>query len=88
MQKKGLEYDQPYHILEVCNPEAAQRVLSQNQLVGYVLPCKVAIYKDNEKTKIGMPKPTELMQMIEDETIEKIAQDIEKRLIACINKAI
>ncbi|MGY0692769.1 hypothetical protein ACW2QC_08250 [Virgibacillus sp. FSP13] len=39
------------------------------------------VSQDNGKTKICMPKPTALMQMIEDEAIEKIAQNIEKRLI-------
>ncbi|RID82800.1 DUF302 domain-containing protein [Mesobacillus zeae] len=44
-------------------------------LVGYFLPCKIVVYEDNGKTKIGMPKPTVLMAML----------DIEKRLIGCID---
>ncbi|WP_229683126.1 DUF302 domain-containing protein [Virgibacillus oceani] len=55
---------------------------------GYVLPCKIAVYKDNGKTIIGTQKPTALMQMIEYEAIEKIAQDIVNRLIACMDQAI
>ena len=38
LQKKGCEFNQPYRVLEVCNPEEANRVLSQNQLVGYFQP--------------------------------------------------
>lgn len=38
LQDKGLEFDQSFRVLEVCNPFDAQRVLQQNQLVGYFLP--------------------------------------------------
>ncbi|WP_106497988.1 DUF302 domain-containing protein [Lentibacillus sp. Marseille-P4043] len=88
LQKKGFDFEQPYHVLEVCNPQAANHILSQNQLVGYFLPCKIVVYQDNGKTKIGMPRPTALIQMVEDESIVEFAQDIEKRLKACIEKSI
>lgn len=88
LQEKGLDFNQPFRVLEVCNPVEAQRVLSQNQLVGYFLPCKIVVYEDAGKTKIGMPKPTALIQLAEDESITKLARDIENRLMACIDKSI
>lgn len=90
LQEKGLDFNQPYRVLEVCNPHEAERVLSQNQLVGYFLPCKIVVYEDIDsgKTKIGMPKPTALMHMAEDESLTELASDIEKRLMSCINKSV
>lgn len=88
LQEKGFDFDQPYHVLEVCNPQEANRILSENPLVGYFLPCKIVVYRDADKTKIGMPKPTALLQMVEDDTITEFAKDIENRLIACIDKSI
>ncbi|MFZ3579784.1 DUF302 domain-containing protein [Virgibacillus sp. DJP39] len=88
LQTKGFDFDQPYHVLEVCNPKEAQRVLSQNQLVGYFLPCKIVVYEDAGKTKIGMPKPTTLIQMVNDDSIKQLAEDIENRLVTCIDKSI
>lgn len=88
LQKKGFDFDQPYRVLEVCNPEEAQRVLSKNKQVGYFLPCKIVIYQDGNKTKIGMPKPTALIQMVEDDSITGFAEDIEQRLVSCIDKSI
>ncbi|ARP43103.1 hypothetical protein GTHT12_01568 [Geobacillus thermodenitrificans] len=73
-------------ILEVCNPQEAARVLSENLLVGYFLPCKIVVYVENGVTKIGMPKPTMLVGMVSEPTLEKLAADIEKRLIACIDR--
>lgn len=53
LQEKGLEFDEPYIILEVCNPFEAKRVLMDSY----------------------------------DQLLE-IAQDVEKRLIACLDKSI
>lgn len=36
--------------------------------------------------KIGMPKPTMLISMMNNEQLEHLAEDIEKRLISCINE--
>ncbi|MRG85738.1 DUF302 domain-containing protein [Salinibacillus xinjiangensis] len=90
LQNKGFEFDQPYLVLEVCNPKEAQRVLTEDQLVGYFLPCKIVVYEDREtkNTKIGLPKPTALIEMVNDESLKEFAADIEKRLIACIDKSI
>lgn len=88
LQEKGLEFNQQYRVLEVCNPHEAQRVLLENQLVGYFLPCKIVVYEDNGKTMIGMPKPSSLISMLEDDTIKELAIDIEKRLITCIDRSI
>ena len=89
LQEKGLDFDQSYRVLEVCNPHEAQRVLTQNQMVGYFLPCKIVVYDDGDggKTKIGIPRPSALIEMVKDESIKELAIDIEHRLITCIDKS-
>ncbi len=84
LQEKGLDFPIPFVILEVCNPQEAARVLSENLLAGYFLPCKIVVYSENETTKIGMPKPTMLISMINHEELKNLAEDIENRLISCI----
>ncbi|MVO98769.1 DUF302 domain-containing protein [Paenibacillus lutrae] len=88
LSEKGVDFDQPYHILEVCNPVEAKRVLSQNSLVGYFLPCKIAVYEEEGTTRIGMPRPTALIGLIENEEMLGVAKDIENRLIAVIDKSL
>lgn len=90
LQKKGFDFEQPYKVMEVCNPKEANNVLTENQLVGYFLPCKVVVYQDVEtkKTKIGLPKPTALIEMVNGESLKSFAADIENRLITCIDKSI
>ena len=89
LESKGLDYEKPFMILEVCNPKEAQKVLTANQKVGYMLPCKMVVYEDDQdgKTKIGMPKPTELINMVGDDSINDIAKDIENRLIEAIEQS-
>lgn len=88
LQKKGFAFDQPYQVLEVCNPKEAKNILSQNKLVGYFLPCKIVVYEDAGKTKIGMPKPTVLIEMVNDGELKEFAASIENRLIDCIDKSV
>ncbi|MED4599722.1 DUF302 domain-containing protein [Paenibacillus validus] len=86
LHEKGVDFDNTYHILEVCNPNEAKRVLSENALVGYFLPCKLAVYEESGSTRIGLPKPTALIGLVENDELMAIASDIEKRLIACVEK--
>ncbi|ODA17431.1 hypothetical protein A5N86_09965 [Geobacillus thermoleovorans] len=86
LQEKGLDFSTPMVILEVCNPKEAARVLNENLLVGYFLPCKLVVYQENGTTKIGMPKPTMLVGMVNEPALKEIAEDIEKRLVACIDQ--
>lgn len=87
LDEKGVDFERDYHILEVCNPEEAKRVLTESPLVGYFLPCKIVIYEENGNTSIGMPKPTELIDLLGNEKLMEIADDIEKRLISCVDQS-
>ncbi|MFC6038102.1 DUF302 domain-containing protein [Paenisporosarcina macmurdoensis] len=88
LQEKGLEFEKEFKVLEVCNPLEAQKVLNENEMAGYFLPCKIVVYEKNGKTNIGMPKPTSLISMLNDDKMEQFAKDIEDRLIVCINKSV
>ncbi|WP_079529974.1 DUF302 domain-containing protein [Halobacillus hunanensis] len=87
LKRKGFDYNQNYRVLEVCNPEAAKEVLTQNFMVGYFLPCKIVVYEEQGKTKIGMPKPTTLIELTGDESLKAFAEDIESKLVVCMDKA-
>lgn len=88
LQSKGLDFQSDFKVLEVCNPHEAHRVISENLLAGYFLPCKIVVYNEHGETKIGMPRPTSLITMMNNEKIQSLAMDIEKRLITCIDKSV
>ncbi|WP_028784572.1 DUF302 domain-containing protein [Thalassobacillus devorans] len=88
LQEKGMGFNTPYKVLEVCNPKEADRVLQENKMVGYFLPCKIVVYEDEGKVKVGMPKPTTLIGLADDKKLAEIATDVEQRLQTSIEKAI
>ncbi|MCA0985927.1 DUF302 domain-containing protein [Guptibacillus algicola] len=87
LQEKGMDFNTPYRVLEVCNPKEADRVLKEDKLVGYFLPCKIVVYEDKGLTKIGMPRPTTLLDLTGDDQLKGIGLDIEDRLISCIENS-
>ncbi|PLR83674.1 DUF302 domain-containing protein [Bacillus sp. V33-4] len=88
LQEKGVDsYTKPYWVLEVCNPHEAGRVLNINELVGYFLPCKITVYESQGKTKIGLPKPTSLVSMLNNDELKEIAMDIENTLIRVLEES-
>ena len=88
LQEKGMDFNTPYTVLEVCNPKEAQHILSENLLAGYFLPCKIVVYEDDHVIKVGMPKPSSLIEMLQNDDMKAFALDIEKRLIGCIDRSI
>ncbi|WP_214823767.1 DUF302 domain-containing protein [Exiguobacterium algae] len=87
LEKKGQAIDQEYRILEVCNPKAAKEVLSHQLEAGYFLPCKIAVFSKDGQTHIGMPRPTKLISLIEDESLQAIASDVEASLHRAIDSS-
>lgn len=64
LAEKGVQYDGDFRILEICNPHDAKRALETDPTVGYFLPCKIVLYRRGERTVVGMPKPTFLMNAL------------------------
>ncbi|MGS2778282.1 DUF302 domain-containing protein [Robertmurraya sp. GLU-23] len=87
LQEKGLEFEKEFKVLEVCNPIEAQGILLENEMAGYFLPCKIVVYEKDGKTNIGMPRPTSLISLLNDEKLKFLAKDIENRLITCIDNS-
>jgi uncharacterized protein (DUF302 family) len=87
MHEKGLQFHEDFHVLEVCNPHQAKRVLEENLEVGFFLPCKLAVYTQEGQTYIGMPKPTELMALMGNEALKSVAEEVESVLVQAIEGA-
>lgn len=87
LKEKGVEYEGPFRILEVCNPLRAKGALEANVRAGYFLPCKVVVYVEDGKTKIGMPRPTVLIGLLGDESLRQVAEEVEADLAAAMDAA-
>lgn len=86
LKEKGLDFDTNFRVLEVCNPNKAKEVLEQNIEVGYFLPCKMVVYEKDGSTYIGMLKPTQLINMVGDESLVNVAKEIEEIMKKAIDE--
>lgn len=85
LKEKGLDFENNFKIFEVCNPKKAKEILEKNIEVGYFLPCKMVIYEKDGSVKIGMLKPTDLINMTGDKDLTNVAIEVENELKAAID---
>ena len=85
-QKKGIEFDKKYKLLEVCNPIAAKQVLESNPDLGLLLPCTIAVYEKNGENYVSLAKPTSLLSMSSNTQLTNLGKEIESKLIQVIEK--
>jgi uncharacterized protein (DUF302 family) len=83
--KKKLDIDfDKYIILGACNPSMAHKALLIEQDIGLMLPCNVIVYEKDGKVFVSGIKPTVAMQMIDNDSLKKLAYEVETKL----NKAV
>ncbi|HWT82999.1 MAG TPA: DUF302 domain-containing protein [Candidatus Acidoferrum sp.] len=88
LKEKGVDFPNACKIFEVCNPQRATQVLSQNMTVNLALPCRISVYQEGGRTKIGMIKPTALLAIFPGaEGLKPIAEEVERETIKMIEEA-
>ena len=88
LDEKGLDFQQNFQVLEVCNPKQAKEVLDRHIEVGYFLPCKMVVYEKENSVIMGMMLPTSMIGMSGKEELLSIAQQVETVLKKALNEAI
>jgi len=85
---RRFELEDDFVVLEVCNPKQAKDVLDYNINIGYVLPCKMVVRRENNKTYIGMLRPEVLIGLFESPELKSVAQKVEESLRNSIEASI
>lgn len=85
---KGVPFENKVQVFEVCNPQKAHAVLSEDMSLNMALPCRISVWQENGKVKIGTLKPTALISALNDSPkLQTEAQEVERSLIAIIDEA-
>jgi uncharacterized protein (DUF302 family) len=80
LRGKGIAFAENCKVFEVCNPGQAGKVLSTDIRLNMALPCRISVYTEQGKTKIGMIKPVPMLAALsQDPTLVKVAQEVEAR---------
>ena len=87
LRAKGLPFDRKFYVYEVCNPVAAKKVLDTNVRIGTALPCRVTIYTDGGEVVLETLKPTAMLAMFGEPTLDGTAMEIETAIGAIMGAA-
>lgn len=86
---KGVDLAEACHILEICNPNKAKQVLDADMSMNMALPCRVSVYSEGGKTKIGMIRPAAMLGMLSDSpALGEVAAEVEATMIKIIDEAV
>lgn len=80
LNEKGLDFEDNYVVLEVCNPKKAKEVLEKNIHIGYVLSCKMVVREENDQTYVGMTRPEALISLFGESDLNTMAKEVEETL--------
>lgn len=88
LRSKGVDFDEQCKVFEVCNPGQAAKVLSTDMRLNMALPCRISVFTEDEKTKIGLIRPEKILSALsEDETLKQTAREVEEVTIHMIDEA-
>lgn len=80
--KKKLDVDfRKYKILGACNPPLAHRALSEETLVGLLLPCNVVVFEEDDQTiSTSIVNPLEMFKVVDNAQLATIAGEVNGKL--------
>jgi uncharacterized protein (DUF302 family) len=88
LTSKGFPLAHACHILEVCNPQQASKVLAEDMGMNIALPCRISVYEEGGQTKIATALPTKLLSALSDSpALAAVAQDVEAKMKAIMHDA-
>lgn len=88
LRSKGLSFTENCRVFEVCNPGQAAKVLAADMQMNMALPCRISVYTEKGKTRIGMIKPTDMLAMLsKDPALSQVAREVDEKTTLMINEA-
>ncbi len=87
MNKKGVDFAPECLIFEVCQPQQAKKVLTENMSVSTALPCRISVFEEGGHAVLVTLKPTTLLAMFHTPQLQGVAQDVEDTLVKIMQDA-
>lgn len=88
LEEKELSLKDDYVILEVCTPKLVKEALEKNIYTGYLLPCKMVVRTEDNKTCVGMTNPEKLIGLFNDADSKDVSKKIRETLKKLIEDSI
>ena len=88
LRGKGIAFTGECRVFEVCNPGQAAKVLASDMRLNMALPCRISVFTDQGKTKIGLIKPVQMLSALsQDAALVQVAKEVEEKTIQMVDEA-
>ena len=88
LRSKGIAFTEECKIFEVCNPAQAAKVLAADMRLNMALPCRISVFTEAGKTKIGLIKPVQMLTALSnDKALIDVAREVEEKTIQMVEEA-
>lgn len=88
LRSKGIAFDEECKVFEVCNPAQAAKVLATDMRLNMALPCRISVFTEQGKTKIGLIKPVQMLSALShDAALMQVAKEVEENTIKMVDEA-
>ena len=88
LRSKGIAFDEQCKVFEVCNPGQAAKVLATDMRLNMALPCRISVFTDSGRTKIGLIKPVQMLSALsKDAALVQVAREVEDQAIRMVDEA-
>ena len=88
LRSKGVDFKENCKVFEVCNPKQAAKVLATDMRLNMALPCRISVFTEKNKTKIGLIKPEEMLSALsKDESLVETAKQVEEKTKQMVDQA-
>jgi len=87
LKEKGVDFEPECLIYELCNPQQAKKALEGNLDVSTALPCRISVYKTDDKLVLSTIRPTAQIGMFNVPELQLVAEDVEKTILAIMNES-
>lgn len=88
LRSKGIDFAPQCRVFEICNPAQANKVMNLDMRLNMALPCRVSVYTEGGKTRLGMIRPVDMLTALSsDPELHRIAEDVERAVETMMNEA-
>ncbi len=86
LAEKGFPRE-PLKVVEICNARYASEVLKRDVGIALMLPCPIAIYRQNNEIFISTMRPSTLVDFYPQAGIRDIASAVEKTVLEIVEES-
>ena len=88
LRSKGIAFNEECKVFEICNPGQAAKVLSTDMRLNMALPCRISVFTEQGKTKIGLIRPMQMLSALsQNAELLQVAKEVEEQTIQMVDEA-